>query len=492
LSIARWTQIVMHSGLVAPGYAGLGQAALGQAIPGAKIGSSIESAAGPNVGSLANTHYPNRSVHLLGRRLTLMTVPAIVEAIGDAIAQNRKITIGHYNVHGFNLSMQLPWFHSFLQAADIAHCDGMGIIKALSFLGMDLPRQYRVSYSLLMPALLDECDRKRLKLFLLGSKPDSLTSALDNLRQQYPNADFAGQHGYFPRDCAQANARVIEAINAAQPDILLVGMGMPIQEEWVLHHREQLKVNAILVGGAVIDRLAGQVSDCPAILSNSGLEWTYRLLREPHRLGARYLLGNPAFLCQILLAKLLGLHDSLEADGLETDRLEIDRLEANSLTLTAAAQTLASASAARSPQKRLGEYLVEAGLLTPQHIRQALTEQRQSGPRLGEILVSRGCVDEATVDFIIAHGALETRSLVHPIYPSPTAPAAPKRLGEYLIEAGLSTPQTIRNALDIQRNSQQRLGEILVAQGTVRPDTVAFMVTYFHGASEPSIPLGRS
>jgi len=488
----------MHPGLVASGYAGLGQATLGQAIPGANIKSSIESAAKPKaeVSALANAHYPNRSVHLLGRRLTLMTVPAIVEAISDAIAQNRKITIGHYNVHGFNLSMQLPWFHSFLQAADIAHCDGMGIIKALSFLGMDLPRQYRVSYSLLMPALLDECDRKGLKLFLLGSKPDSLTSALDNLRQKYPNADFEGQHGYFPRDCAQTNARVIEAINAAQPDILLVGMGMPIQEEWVLHHREQLKVNAILVGGAVIDRLAEQVSDCPAILSNSGLEWTYRLLREPRRLGARYLLGNPAFLCQILLAKLLGLHgslaaDRLEIDRLETDRLETDRLETNSLALTAAAQALANASAARSPQKRLGEYLVEAGLLTPQHIRQALTEQRQSGLRLGEILVSRGCVGEATVDFIIAHGALEMRSLVQPIYPSPTAPASPKRLGEYLIEAGLSTPQTIRNALDIQRSSQQRLGEILVAQGTVRPETVAFMVTYFHGASEPSMSLGR-
>ena len=447
---------------------------------------------------------PNRNVHLLGRRLTLMTVPAIVEAISSAIAQERKLTIGHYNVHGFNLSMQLPWFHSFLQAADIAHCDGMGIIKALGFLGMNLPREYRVSYTLLMPALLDECERKGLKMFLLGSKPQYLAAALQNLRKQYPNAGFSGQHGYFPRDNAQANAMVIEAINAAEPDILLVGMGMPIQEEWVLHHREQLNVKAVLVGGAIIDRLAGEVSDCPPILSNVGLEWTYRLLREPRRLGARYLLGNPAFVCQIMLAKLLGLHDSLETDN---------------ATLEAAAQALAGTTASRSSQKRLGEYLVEAGLLTPQHIRQALMEQRQSGLRLGEILVSQGCVREATVDFLVAHGALEngssaqqikraaassgpvvaaartvtspvlgTRSLVHAAHP-----ADPKRLGEYLVEAGLSTPQVIRQALDVQRGSQQRLGEILVAQGAVRPETVEFMVTYFHGEGEPAaISMGGS
>ncbi len=438
---------------------------------------------------------PNRNVHLLGRRLTLMTVPAIVEAISSAIAQERKLTIGHYNVHGFNLSMQLPWFHSFLQAADIAHCDGMGIIKALGFLGMELPREYRVSYTLLMPALLEECERKGLKMFLLGSKPQYLSVALQNLREQYPNAGFSGQHGYFPRDNPQANAMVIEAINAAQPDILLVGMGMPVQEEWVLHHREQLNVKAVLVGGAIIDRLAGEVSDCPTLLSNVGLEWTYRLFREPRRLGARYLLGNPAFVCQIMLAKLLGLHDSLETDN---------------ATLEAAAQALANSSASRNPQKRLGEYLVEAGLLTPQHIRQALMEQRQSGLRLGEILVSQGCVREATVDFLIAHGALETSSTRPPHHDvdrheasatlprplsSPTtstrsllqaAQADPKRLGEYLIEAGLSTPQVIHQALDIQRSSQQRLGEILVAQGAVRPETVEFMVTYFHGEAAPA------
>lgn len=446
-------------------------------------------AASNSAHSLASNPFPDRTVHLLGRRLTLMTVPAIVGAIAATIEEERRLIVGHYNVHGFNLSMQLPWFHEFLQAADITHCDGMGIIKALGFLGVQLPQQYRVSYSLLMPALLRECDRRGFKLFLLGAKPATLEAALSNLRQQYPNARFEGQHGYFNRDDPQANVRVVQAINAAQPNILLVGMGMPLQEAWVSAHLGQLQVNAVLMGGAIIDRLAGQVSDCPGLLSNIGLEWAYRLAKEPRRLGARYLIGNPAFVSQVLLAKLLGLYDVVDLG---------DPLAQQS-RVAALAQ-----SPSRRAQKRLGEYLVEAGLLTPQHIRQALMHQRDSGQRLGEILVAQGCLQEATVNFMVAHGALEASDWTNipqrRDYPdgrpfAPPGPAiqafrpAPKRLGEYLVEAGLSTPKHIHQALEQQRHSSQRLGEILVAQGAVRPETVAFLVAYLPSPSTAASPL---
>lgn len=448
--------------------------------------------------------FPNRTVHLLGRRLTLMTVPAIVGAIAATIREERRLIVGHYNVHGFNLSMQLPWFHDFLQQADITHCDGMGIIKALGFLGVQLPQHYRVSYSLLMPALLRECDRQGFKLFLLGAKPAALESALTTLRQQYPNASFAGQHGYFDRDDPQDNLRVIQAINTARPHILLVGMGMPLQEAWVSNHQAQLQANAILMGGAIIDRLAGQVSDCPGLISNVGLEWAYRLAKEPRRLGARYVIGNPAFISQILLAKLLGLYDVVDLDEPIAQQAVVAAL---------------SQSPSRRAQKRLGEYLVEAGLLTPQHIRQALLHQRDSGQRLGEILVAQGCLQEATVNFMVAHGALEAADQARPpaqqpmthyagrhpdsrdpamgLAPSPTGESSPidsprqpmpKRLGEYLVEAGLSTPKHIHQALEQQQHSSQRLGEILVAQGAVRPETVEFLVAYL---PSPSAAVSR-
>lgn len=242
-------------------------------------------------------------INLLGRRITFMTAEAIVAAIASACVESKKIIVANYNVHSFNLSVQLPWFYNFLQDADIAHCDGMGILKAARFMKEDLPIEYRASYTILMPKLLEYCNQSNLSVFLLGSKPDYLQAALTQMHQQYPHIKVAGHHGYFPKEDSYQNDAVIQQINNLKPHILIVGMGMPIQEHWILQYRDRLNVNVIMPGGAVIDRLAGAVSDCPKFLSNIGLEWLYRLCKEPKRLAVRYLLGNPAFVLQVLLYK---------------------------------------------------------------------------------------------------------------------------------------------------------------------------------------------
>lgn len=242
------------------------------------------------------------SVYLLGRRIDCMNIGSIVEAVDKACIEKNKIVVAHYNVHGFNLSMQLPWYYQFLQSADIANCDGMGILKAIGFMGLDLPLDYRVSYTLLMPKILDNCNQNGFSMFLLGGKPQHLKTALDNLKQQYPNINLTGHHGYFDKEDPEANQAVIAQINQFKPNILLVGMGMPIQEYWVHKYRNSLQVNTIMLGGAIIDRMAEIVPDCPNFISNVGLEWLYRLLREPKRLAARYLLGNLAFVLHIALA----------------------------------------------------------------------------------------------------------------------------------------------------------------------------------------------
>lgn len=252
---------------------------------------------------LAIDRSPSFSVYLLGRRITCMTIPAIIESIHCACIEQLKITVANYNVQSFNLSMQLPWFYNFLQNAEIAHCDGVGIIKAIQYMGLRLPLQYRASYSLLMPELLAHCDRNRFSIFLLGSKPACLKVAVEQIQKQYPNTQVDGHHGYFDLDDPQQNDQVVQQINRAKPNVLIVGMGMPTQEKWVQQNRSNLDVNAILLGGAIIDRLAGVVPDCPKYLSDLGLEWFYRLCREPRRLAARYLLGNPAFLFHLALAK---------------------------------------------------------------------------------------------------------------------------------------------------------------------------------------------
>ncbi len=262
---------------------------------------------------------PSFKVNLLNRQITCMTAESIIESINKACYQDDRIVIANYNVHSFNLSMQLPWFYEFLQDAEIAHCDGSGILKGLSYMGLNLPIQYRVSYTSLMPKLLKSCQEKGLSLFLLGAKDEYLQTALDNLKQQYPRIKVDGYHGYFDREDYYQNQVVIDKINQKKPNVLLIGMGMPIQEEWVRKHRHQLDVNVFMTGGAVIDRLAGIVADCPEWIANVGLEWLYRLCQEPKRLASRYLFGNLAFLLHLALAK------SNKFAPLQIDRVDLTR-----------------------------------------------------------------------------------------------------------------------------------------------------------------------
>ncbi|MGR3274686.1 WecB/TagA/CpsF family glycosyltransferase [Acaryochloris marina NIES-2412] len=255
--------------------------------------------------------HPIIEISLLERRITFMTTSRIVDVIDDACLRKNKIVVSNYNVHGFNLSMQLPWLYRFHQKADYVHCDGMGILKTANFLGLDLSDNYHTSYTSLMPKVLDLANQKGYSVFFLGSKPHILETALHNLRLNYSNASFFGHHGYFLSDDPAENAlnqqKVLASINEVKPNILVMGMGMPLQEQWVDKNKEHLNVNAIMLGGAIIDRLAGEVPDCPQLLTKMGLEWIFRLVREPKRLMGRYVIGNPTFLMNIALASALGI-----------------------------------------------------------------------------------------------------------------------------------------------------------------------------------------
>ena len=122
------------------------------------------------------------------------------------------------------------------------------------------------------------------------------------MKERYPELEIAGvRHGYFDRS---ENEAVVEEINAAAPDILLVGLGMPLQERWLMENRQRLDVGVALTGGAVFDYVSGRVRRGPRLLTRGGLEWLARLLAEPRRLWRRYLVGNPLFLLRVLRQRL--------------------------------------------------------------------------------------------------------------------------------------------------------------------------------------------
>lgn len=251
---------------------------------------------------LFGENLPRIDIRLLGRKINCMDIPSTVSLIRHTYREDCRLLLSYYNIHTFNLSIQLPWLFELIESTDVTLCDSIGILAAIRYMGLSLPLAYRVSYSLLMPELLQVCDWDSASLFMLGSRPDLLEAAVENVRHKYPAIRVDGHHGYFQMKNPEQNEAVIERINKARPQVLLIGMGSPIQEEWLYLNKHLLQSNVIMLGGAAIDRLAGAVPDCPTFISNIGMEWLYRLCREPKRLSIRYLLGNPAFVLQILLA----------------------------------------------------------------------------------------------------------------------------------------------------------------------------------------------
>jgi N-acetylglucosaminyldiphosphoundecaprenol N-acetyl-beta-D-mannosaminyltransferase len=344
---------------------------------------------------------PGLEIYLLGRRITCMTVPAIVEAINKACIEGNKIIVANYNVHSFNLSMQIPWYYQFLESAEITHCDSIGILKAIGWMGLKLPLDYRSSYSKLMPKVLEKSNEHGLSVFLLGSKADRLEAALSHLRKQYPSIIFFGHHGYFDKENIEQNESIIQKINQVKPHILVVGMGMPIQESWIQKHRSRLHVNAIMLGGAIVDRLAGVVPDCPNFISNLGLEWLYRLCREPKRLAARYLLGNPAFVLHMVLAKFYAPPLRVQMMEPIDSKTSKDNSANSSLYSNSIPQSQEPLPNVQSKVKRVLDYLVEANLLTKTQVEAIFSEQRLLGMILGEVLERNPTIKEQNIEKVV-------------------------------------------------------------------------------------------
>ena len=148
----------------------------------------------------------------------------------------------------------------------------------------------------LVPALLAR--GQGLRCFLLGATPEAIERAAAHFRQAYPGCVLAGHHhGYLDE---AATSRVIEAINAADVDLLLVGMGNPLQERWIARHRSRLKVGLCVGVGGLFSYWAGDLDRAPGWMRRCGVEWLHILRRQPKKFQ-RYVFGNPLFLLRLLL-----------------------------------------------------------------------------------------------------------------------------------------------------------------------------------------------
>lgn len=241
-------------------------------------------------------------VQLLKVRFHKLTRPQLLEAIGRAAQAEHKSVIAHVNVHALNLAYEQPWYRDFLNRADLVFCDGFGVALAARLTGQAIKAEYRTTCPDWIESLGQLCQQHNLSLFLLAGQPGVAEAAAAKLQQAAPGLRVACHHGYFHKSGPE-NEQVIAQINAFRPHILYVGFGMPLQEEWIQRHMDQIEARVFLPLGACLDFYSGRVYRGPRWLTDYGLEWLARLVTEPKRLGRRYLIGNPLFFYRVWRGK---------------------------------------------------------------------------------------------------------------------------------------------------------------------------------------------
>ena len=248
----------------------------------------------------------NKAAYLLGLRIDIVSLNSLLTYISKTIQEEEKARLVYVNIHAINLAQDLVWFRDFINASEIVYCDGFGVKWGARFLGTHLPE--RLSPPDWISLLVKECVRQSFSIYLIGADSGVADKFADILRQQFNGLRIVGtQHGYFDKSpgCAE-NEAVLQAIQAVKPDILMVGLGMPRQERWLMENWDRLYVKIALPVGALFDYMAGELPRSPRWMTDHGLEWLGRLIKEPRRLWRRYLLGIPRF-WWLLLEQRLGL-----------------------------------------------------------------------------------------------------------------------------------------------------------------------------------------
>ncbi len=242
------------------------------------------------------------SVDILGVKVHRISGDELLAQIERAVRHGEKRIFAYLTVHGINLATKFDWFREFLNEADVVYPDGEGVRFGAWILGMRLPA--RIPLTRWIWDLADFCEKKDVSIYLLGSTEEVVTAASARLKERYSNLKLLGcHHGYFEKHGRESDS-VIESINALSPDVLAVGFGMPAQEGWIMSNKDRLRVNAILTAGACFDFVAGVKRASPVWMQGTGLEWIFRLIQEPRRLFARYMIGNPVFVVRVLVQRL--------------------------------------------------------------------------------------------------------------------------------------------------------------------------------------------
>lgn len=233
----------------------------------------------------------SRSIEFLDVRVDDVQPAEVLQAIEDHVLQRRTLTIGALGANTAVIMQHDPGLRHSLNTMSIVCPDGVSMLWASRLLGQ--PLSERVTGDILAPNLFQIAIQRGFKLYFLGGRPGVAQAAAAMLPEVHTGLTIVGtHHGYFPNE---QNPRLVAEINASGADIVLVGMGVPIQEKWVAKYANQVSAPVLITVGGYFDHVLRRIDCYPAWVHRHRLNWLYRLVKEPRRLWWRYLLGGLEF-----------------------------------------------------------------------------------------------------------------------------------------------------------------------------------------------------
>lgn len=240
------------------------------------------------------------TITILGIPIDCVTRDQAGEITENLIAQSNKTCkmIFAPNVEFIMMAQKDEEFFKLLKQSSLSTPDSIGVMLGAKMQQKFFPE--RIPGQSYFRKIVELSNEKGYSIYLLGGEPGIPEKAKENLIKNFPNVNIIGMHhGYFENE--QEEKEVIKEINRLQPNVLFVALGAPRQEKWIAKHQKELKVDVAAGQGGTYDYEAGKIKRAPRWIQKIGMEWFWRLAREPSRIVRQSVL--PVYLIKLLLVK---------------------------------------------------------------------------------------------------------------------------------------------------------------------------------------------
>lgn len=234
-------------------------------------------------------------VNILGVNVDMVSIEESADIIVRFLDEDGFKRVFTPNSEIIMMAYENPEFSKVLNKADLLTADGIGVVYASKILGK--PINERAAGFDIAKAVLDRISKTGHKLYLFGAKPGVAEEAKAKMEQEYPEIKIVGTHnGYFK---SKDIPEIINDINNSGADLLFVCLGAPAQEKWIDENADKLNVKVAMGIGGSLDVFAGRTERAPEFYCKHGLEWFYRLKKEPWR--AKRMMALPKFALTVML-----------------------------------------------------------------------------------------------------------------------------------------------------------------------------------------------